>query len=69
MEELKRHMKDQADRQMAEQQRLMEQREQYESSDDEFDESESAGGSEYEEKTVEETIYDEITVHDNDTML
>jgi hypothetical protein len=60
MEELKRHMKDQTDRQMAEQQRLMAQHAQHESS-----ESEGAStSSEYEERTVEETVYDEITVED-----
>ena len=60
MEELKRHMKDQTDRQMAEQQRLMAQHAQHESS-----ESEGAStSSDYEERTVEETVYDEITVED-----
>jgi len=61
MEELKRHMKDQSDRQMAEQQRLMEQHAQYDSSEEEG----STAGSEYEEKTVEESVYDEITVNED----
>lgn len=63
MEELKRHMKDQADRQMAEQQRLMEQHAQCDSSEGEG----STARSEYEEKTVEESLYDEITVRDENT--
>ena len=65
MEELKRHMKDQADRQMAEQQRLIDQRAQFDSSDDDSD---SAGSSEYEEKTVDATIYEEVTVYDDQTV-
>jgi len=65
MEELKRHMKDQADRQMAEQQRLIDQRAQFDSSDDD---SYSAGSSEYEEKTVDATIYEEVTVYDDQTV-
>jgi peptidoglycan hydrolase CwlO-like protein len=48
MEELKRHMKDQADRQLEEQQRIMKENAKYEESDDESYTSDY----EYEEKTV-----------------
>ena len=60
MEELKRHMKNEGDRRLAEQRRMMEQHAPHESSED----GESTAISEYEEKTVEETTYDEITVNE-----
>jgi hypothetical protein len=66
MEELKRHMNDQADRQLLEQQRIMQQNAQFENSDDCSSEN---GSSEYEEKTVEDTIYDETTIYEDETVL
>lgn len=63
MEELKRHMNDQADRQLVEQQRIMQQNAQYEDSDNNSSEGAS---SEYEEKTVDGTIYEEKTVYDEE---
>lgn len=60
MDELKRHMKEQGERQLLEQQRLIEQaRMQPDSSDDE-----EYASSEYEEVYEEESLYDEETVYE-----
>lgn len=66
MEELRRHIKDQADRQLLEQQRIMEQNAQYHDTDTE-DRSLGSDGS-FEEQTIDETYYEQ-TVYEEETVL
>ena len=68
MDELKRYIKDQGDRQLQEQQRIMERSAQFNT---QYDDSEdcTSESAEFDEKTVEETVFFEETVFEEETVL